>query len=100
MEVTYEKKDDKGRCEKRVLSKCKTVFKSYDPIQSAYADILESNMNIAEIQCNILYHKIKGGAKYGEIHSLREAFQEGKAEDRSGPAADLGYVKPRYPKAG
>lgn len=47
------KKDYKGRCEKRVLNKCKTLFKSYDPIQSAYADILESNMNVAEIQCNV-----------------------------------------------
>lgn len=35
------KKNYKGRCEKRILPKCKTVFKSYDPIQNAYADILE-----------------------------------------------------------
>ena len=31
----------KGRCEKRVLSKCKSVFKSYDPIQNVFADKLE-----------------------------------------------------------
>ena len=43
----------KGRCEKRVLSKCKSVIKSYDPIQNAYADILEANSNIVEIQCNV-----------------------------------------------
>ena len=47
------KKDFKGRCEKRVLGKCKTLFKSYDPIQSAYADILDANNDVAEIQCNI-----------------------------------------------
>ena len=43
----------KGRCEKRVLSKCKTVFKSYDPIQNAYADLLEANTDVVEIQCNV-----------------------------------------------
>ena len=43
----------KGRCEKRVLSKCKSMFKSYDPIQTSYADILESNTNIMVIQCNV-----------------------------------------------
>ena len=26
----------KGRCEKRILSKCKSIFKSYDPIQNSY----------------------------------------------------------------
>ena len=43
----------KGRCEKRVLSKCKSVFKSYDPIQNVFADKLEANIDIAEIQCNV-----------------------------------------------
>ena len=32
------KKNFKGRCEKRILSKCERLFKSYDPIQNAYAD--------------------------------------------------------------
>lgn len=53
LEVTMRKKDYKGRCEKRVLDKCKTVFKSYDPIQSAYADLLEANEEVIEIQCNV-----------------------------------------------
>lgn len=43
----------KGRCEKRMLSKCKSVFKSYDPIQNAYANVLEANMDIVEIKCNV-----------------------------------------------
>jgi hypothetical protein len=43
----------KGRCEKRVLSKCKSVFKSYDPIQNAYADYLEANATILEILGNV-----------------------------------------------
>ena len=47
------KKDYKGRCEKRVLDKCNSLFKSYDPIQSAYANILVKNKDVAEIQCNV-----------------------------------------------
>jgi hypothetical protein len=30
--------------------------------------------------------------------SLEEAFQDGKAQCRSGQAADLGRAKPRYPE--
>ena len=32
------KKDYKGRTEKRMLSKCKDVCRTYDAIQSAYAE--------------------------------------------------------------
>ena len=53
MEVYMRKKDYKGRCEKRVLDKCNSLFKSYDPIQSAYANILVKNKDVAEIQCNV-----------------------------------------------
>lgn len=48
------KKDFKGRCEKKKLSKCKVVCKTYDPIQSAYADMLQADNSIKEIKCNVL----------------------------------------------
>ena len=48
------KKDFKGRCEKRVLSKCVGVCKTYDTIQSTYADILQADTDIKEIRCNVL----------------------------------------------
>ena len=48
------KNDFKGRCEKKKLSKCKVVCKTYDPIQSAYADMLQADNNIKEIKCNVL----------------------------------------------
>ena len=38
--------------------------------------------------------------QYGKIHSLREAFQEGKAQAGSGKTANLGRTEPRYQKAG
>ena len=36
---------------------------------------------------------------YGKIHSLREAFQEGKAQDGSGKTANLGRAESRHPEA-
>lgn len=48
------KKNYKGRCEKRTLSKCQDICRTYDPIQSAYADELQADSNITEIRCNVL----------------------------------------------
>ena len=47
------KKGYKGRCEKRVLSRCQDVCRTYDDIQRAYADILQECEEIAEFRCNI-----------------------------------------------
>ena len=47
------KKNYKGRCEKKTIDKCKTVCKTYDPIQSAYVDILDYRNDVAEIKCNV-----------------------------------------------
>lgn len=43
----------KGRCEKKSLTKCKEVCRTYDPLQSKYADMLENLPDIKEIRCNI-----------------------------------------------
>ena len=48
------KKNFKGRCEKRIISKCSEVCRTYDPLQYAYADILQENDDIKEIKCNVL----------------------------------------------
>ena len=48
------KKNFKGRCEKRVLSKCTEVCRTYDPIQYTYADLLQASDEIKEIKCNVL----------------------------------------------
>ena len=37
------KKGYKGRCEKRSLSKCVGVCRTYSDLQSAYADVLEAD---------------------------------------------------------
>ena len=48
------KKGYKGRCEKRSLLKCVGICRTYDPIQSAYADRLEADKQVKEFQCNVL----------------------------------------------
>ena len=47
------KKNYKGRCEKRNLSKCKEICKTFDAIGYVYADILEESEDIKEIRCNV-----------------------------------------------
>lgn len=47
------KKNFKGRCEKRTISKCEDVCRTFDPIQYAYADVLQSSEEIKEIRCNV-----------------------------------------------
>lgn len=55
------KKGFKGRCEKRVIGKCSEVCRTYDPIQYAYADVLQQNDDIQEIRCNVLLDGLTEG---------------------------------------
>ena len=55
------KKGYKGRCEKRILSKCNDVCRTYDAIQFAYADMLQANDSIREIRCNVLLDGLPEG---------------------------------------
>lgn len=56
------KKGYKGRCEKKDLSKCQEVCRTYDAIQSNYADILQNDNDIQEIRCNVLLDGLSDGA--------------------------------------
>lgn len=47
------KKNFKGRCKKRTISKCEEICRTFDPIQYAYADILQASEDIKEIRCNV-----------------------------------------------
>ena len=55
------KKNYKGRCEKRIITKCKDVCKTYDAIQYAYSEVLEQDKNVKEIRCNVLLDDLKIG---------------------------------------
>lgn len=63
-----QKKDYKGRCEKKTLSKSKDICRTYHPIQSAYADILQADDSIKEICCNVF------------LDGLSESFNEIRGE--------------------
>ena len=60
-DATLVKKGYKGRCEKRSLSKSKEVVKTYSAIQYAYADILQGDEAVAEIQCNVFLDGLPEG---------------------------------------
>ena len=47
------KKNYKGRCEKQALDKFTTICKTYDPIQTAYANILVNNKDVIKVRCNV-----------------------------------------------
>ena len=55
------KKGFKGRCEKRVIGKCAEVCRTFDPIQYAYADILQQSDDVQEIRCNVLLDGLTEG---------------------------------------
>lgn len=55
------KKGYKGRCEKKDLSKSQEVCRTYDAIQSNYADILQNDNDIQEIRCNVLLDGLSEG---------------------------------------
>ena len=55
-------KNFKGaKCVKMKLKKCEEVIRTYDKIQTAYAEILDNNENIKSIQCNVTLEGIEEG---------------------------------------
>ena len=51
--ITLKNKNFKGRCEKRTFGKCKEVCKTYNPIQAAYAEMLQEDITIEKFNCNV-----------------------------------------------
>ena len=56
------KKGYKGRCEKQDLGKSQEVCRTYDAIQSKYADILQNDNDIQVIRSNVLLDGLSEGA--------------------------------------
>lgn len=52
--VRMRKKNFKGRCEKRMISKCNEVCRTYDAIQYAYADLLQVSDEVKEISITVI----------------------------------------------
>ena len=47
------KRNFKGRCEKRDLSKCEGICRTYDPLQAAYALRLSKDPKVRLFRCNV-----------------------------------------------
>lgn len=58
------KRIQKGRCEKKKVSKCQEICKMYDKVQTACLDLLSRQEDIAEIQCNVLLEGMDEGIEY------------------------------------
>ena len=43
----------KGKCEKRKLSKCEGICKTYSKLQTVFADILEADDEVVSFECNV-----------------------------------------------
>lgn len=65
------KKGYKGRCEKKNLSKSHDVCRTYDAIQSAYADVLQNDKDIQEIRCNVLMDGLSEGEYTSDFVCVR-----------------------------
>ncbi|WP_278932828.1 hypothetical protein [Parabacteroides johnsonii] len=50
-----------GRCIKSKLKKCDEVARTYDKIQTAYAEVLDRDKNIEKIKCNVLLENLEDG---------------------------------------
>ena len=51
----------KDRCTKKKLKKSDEVIRTYDKIQTAYAEILDRDENIKSIQCNVSLENLEEG---------------------------------------
>ena len=43
----------KGRCEKRQVSKCSDICRTYSKLQSAFVDLLEKDDSVVSFECNV-----------------------------------------------
>ena len=67
------KKNFKGRCIKRSLSKCVGVCRTYDDIQSAYADVLEGKDSVKEFRCNVVMEGLELGEYMSDFVIVTES---------------------------
>ncbi len=55
------RKNYKGKVIKRFLPKCNDVCRTYDPIMTAYADLLSQKEDIEEFRCNVYLEGLSEG---------------------------------------
>ena len=55
------KKNYKGRVTKRYLPKCNDICRTYDPIMTAYADLVSKMEEVEEFRCNVYLEGLTEG---------------------------------------
>ena len=50
-----------GRCVKKKLKKCEEITRTFDKIQTSYAEILDKDDNIESFQCNVTLDGLEAG---------------------------------------
>ena len=50
-----------GRCVKKKLKKCEEITRTFDKIQTSYAEILDKDDNIESFQCNVRLEGLENG---------------------------------------
>lgn len=55
------KKNYKGRCEKRKLTKCDGICKTYDELQYVYANLINASNDVKSFQVNVYLEGLEEG---------------------------------------
>ena len=55
------KKNYKGRCEKRKLTKCDGICKTYDELQYVYANLVNASNDVKSFQVNVYLEGLEEG---------------------------------------
>ena len=71
-ELKMRKKNYRGvGCTKRELGKCEGVCRTYDKIQTAFADILQANDNVVSFKCNVLLDELTEGEYTSDLVDVK-----------------------------
>lgn len=62
----------KGRCTKLSLSKCEEVCRTYDKVQTKYAEILQNNPEVKAFQCNVFLEGLDVGEFTSDFVAIKQ----------------------------
>ena len=65
-------KNMKSRCEKRAFEKCKQVCKTYDAVQTAYAEKLQNNPDVVSFRCNVWLEGLEAGEYTSDFVAVKQ----------------------------
>ena len=51
----------KDRCVRKKIKKCEEVIRTYDKVQTAYADVLDKDKTVQSIRCNVPLEGLEEG---------------------------------------